>query len=92
MKPDADVSPQDMIQIILEFIDQLNLKEVNLVGNNSRGALAQMMVATHPERIEKLFLTSSDTYDKRLPRDFKTSEIAAFIPGGLFLIATISTR
>jgi len=89
MKPDANVSPQGMIQIILEFIDHLNLNEVILVGNNSGGALAQMMVATHPERIEQLILTSCDAYDIWLPREFKTSEIAAFIPGGLFVIANV---
>jgi pimeloyl-ACP methyl ester carboxylesterase len=89
MKRNADVSPQGMIQIILEFIDHLNLKEVILAGNNSGGALAQMMVAAHPEKIEKLILTSCDAYDIWLPRKFKPSEIAARIPGGLFLIANI---
>ncbi|MDD5321963.1 MAG: alpha/beta hydrolase [Methylococcales bacterium] len=89
MKPDADVSPQGMIQIILGFIDHLNLKEVIFVGNNSGGALAQMMVATHPERIEKLILTSCDAYEIWLPYPFKLIEILAFVPGVLFLISNL---
>lgn len=89
MKPDADVSPQGMIQIIFEFIDHLNLKEVTLVGNNSGGALAQMMVAAHPERIDKLILTSCDAYDIWLPYPFKLIEIFAFVPGVLFLISKL---
>lgn len=89
MKPNADVSPFGMVQIILDFLDHLNLKKVILVGNNSGGALAQMMVATHPERIEKLILTSCDAYEIWLPGKFKSSEIAAFIPGGLLLTANL---
>ncbi|MDH4201187.1 MAG: alpha/beta hydrolase, partial [Spirochaetia bacterium] len=86
LHPDADVSPEGMVDIIISFMDALQLKRATLVGNDSGGALCQMMVERHPQRIHRLVLTSCDAYDIWLPLLFKYLEFSAFIPGMLWLL------
>jgi len=83
---DADVSPEGMVKIIVSFMDTMQLERATLVGNDSGGALCQMMVEHHPQRIQRLILTSCDAYDIWLPKQFKYLEFAAFIPGMLWLL------
>ena len=45
-----------------------------------------MMAERHPQRIQRLILTSCDAYDIWLPLRFKYLELAAFIPGMLWLL------
>lgn len=86
MRPDADLSPAGVVTLIADFMTALDLKRATLVGNDSGGALCQMMVARHPQRVERLVLTSCDAYDIWLPWPFKYLEFAAFIPGMLWLL------
>jgi pimeloyl-ACP methyl ester carboxylesterase len=86
MSKDADISPTGMVQIIVDFMDELRLERATLVGNDSGGALCQMMVQHYPQRIQRLVLTSCDAYDIWLPLLFKYLEYAAFIPGMLWIL------
>lgn len=43
MKPDADLSVPGVAQLIADFIAALDLRDVTLVGNDSGGALVQMV-------------------------------------------------
>lgn len=78
-----------MDSLIVKFMDALQLDCVALVGNNSDGALCQMMVARHPHRIERLILTSCDVYNSWLPLVSKYFEVSAFIPRMIWLLAQI---
>ena len=50
MNRDADTSPAGVAKIIAEFLEALDLKNVTLVGNDSGGALCQIVATEHPER------------------------------------------
>lgn len=89
MKADADLSPQGVITLVVEALDALALSSVTLVGNDSGGALCQMFIERHPERAHALVLTSCDAYDVWLPLLFKPFELAAFVPGALFVVAQL---
>ena len=87
MPPDADLSPPGAAKLIADFIAALELERVTLVGNDTGGALCQLVVTRHPERIGRLVLTNCDAYDKFPPSIFKALFWAARIPGfvtGLF--------
>jgi pimeloyl-ACP methyl ester carboxylesterase len=56
--------------MIVDFMDALGLNDVDLVGNDSGGAIAQLVVATAPERIRTLTLTNCDTHDNWPPVAF----------------------
>jgi pimeloyl-ACP methyl ester carboxylesterase len=63
MKPDADVSPRGVAAMIAGVMEQLDLRDVVLVGNDTGGALCQLVVAHHPERLAGLVLTTCDAYE-----------------------------
>jgi pimeloyl-ACP methyl ester carboxylesterase len=86
MHPHADLSPLGMVTVICEFMDALKLPKATLVGNDTGGALCQLMVQQQPQRISRLVLTSCDAYDNFLPLMFKYLEFSAFIPGLLWLL------
>lgn len=70
MKPDADLSVSGMVQLIADFMAALDLRDVILVGNDSGGALVQMVCARFPQRIARAVLTTCDAYDVFPPRAF----------------------
>ena len=84
---DADLSPPAAAKLIADFIAALDLQNVTLVGNDTGGALCQLVVTRHPERIGRLVLTNCDAYDKFPPSFFRFLFWGAHIPGfvtGLF--------
>jgi pimeloyl-ACP methyl ester carboxylesterase len=63
MRPDADLSPRGLAALIAGVMDELDLKDVVLVGNDTGGALCQLVVAHHPDRLAGLVLTTCDAYE-----------------------------
>jgi pimeloyl-ACP methyl ester carboxylesterase len=63
MRPDADLSPPGLAAIIAGVIDRLDLRDVVLVGNDTGGALCQLVVVSHAERLAGLVLTTCDAYE-----------------------------
>ena len=62
MDPEADLSPPGLAGLIVEFLAQLDLDDVVLVGNDTGGALAQMVAARKPDRVGMLVLTPCDAF------------------------------
>lgn len=87
MKPDADLSPPGVAATISSFLDALELEDVTIVGNDSGGAMSQVLVTRHPERIGRLVLTNCDTHENFPPGIFKTMPPIAALPGGMALLA-----
>ena len=54
-----------------DFCQALELTGINLVANDTGGAIAQIFAARHPERLATLTLTDCDTADNLPPEDFK---------------------
>jgi len=70
MKPDADMTPRGVAGTIAAFLDALELEDVVLLGNDSGGALSQVVAVDHPERLGALVLTNCDALDKFPPFPF----------------------
>ena len=87
MKPDADLSPYGIAAIIASFLEALDLEDVTIVGNDSGGAMSQVLVTRHPERIGRLVLTNCDTHENFPPGIFKTMPPIAALPGGMAALA-----
>src|SRR5438128_4150737 len=83
MDADADLSPPGLARVIVEFLDGLGIERATLVGNDTGGALCQLVAAEHPERVDRLVLTTCDAYDNFPPRRFRYLQWAARVPGGL---------
>jgi pimeloyl-ACP methyl ester carboxylesterase len=87
MNPDADLTTSGIAQLINDFLVALDLEHVTLVGNDSGGALSQIVVTEHPERIGRLVLTPCDAFEVFPPGLFKYLSLVARIPGGVFELA-----
>jgi len=85
MKPDAELSPRSVAAMLAELIDKLDLHEVTVVGNDTGGAICQLLVTEHPQRIGRLVLTPCDAFEHCFPPAFKPMQLAAKIRGGLAL-------
>jgi pimeloyl-ACP methyl ester carboxylesterase len=83
MNPGADLTPRGVARLIGEFIDKLELDDVTVVGNDTGGALVQMLAVERPDRIGRIVLTPCDSFDNFLPAMFKGLQLASKVPGGL---------
>ena len=63
MEPDADLSPPDCADRSPSSSAHLGLERVTIVGNDSGGAMSQVLATRHPERIGRLVLTNCDMFD-----------------------------
>jgi pimeloyl-ACP methyl ester carboxylesterase len=80
--PDQDVSVTANAEMLKEFLDALKIDQVDLVGNDSGGGIAQIFAALYPERVRSLTLTDCDTHDNWPPEAFKPF-LAMAAGGGL---------
>ena len=65
MHPDANLSFEGLILLVREFLDQLDLRDVTLVGNDF--GLSVMVAADQPDRLARLVLTSCEAFDNCPP-------------------------
>jgi pimeloyl-ACP methyl ester carboxylesterase len=87
MEPGADLSPPGLARIVADFLSARELENVTLVGNDTGGAICQLVAINHPERIGRLVLTPCDAYENFLPPAFRPLQALARIPGSVYLIA-----
>lgn len=87
MDPDADLSPYGIAAVIAGFLEALDLNDVTIVGNDSGGAMSQVLVTRHPERIGRLVLTNCDTHENFPPGIFKAMPPLAKLPGGMTMLS-----
>ncbi|HEV2061598.1 MAG TPA: alpha/beta hydrolase [Solirubrobacteraceae bacterium] len=83
LRPRADLSPPGLARLVGEFLEELGLEDVVLVGNDTGGAIGQIVAANHPDRLGALVLTSCDAFENFLPPMFRGLQVAARIPGAL---------
>ena len=65
----ADWSLRAQAEMVIGFLDALGLETVHLVGHDHGGALAQLLAAEHPQRIDRLVITNAEAYDNWPSRD-----------------------
>jgi pimeloyl-ACP methyl ester carboxylesterase len=73
--------PRPVASMIAQALEALDLDGVTLVGNDTGGALCQMVVTGDPERISRLVLTSCDYRENFPPKLFAYFKPAAAVPG-----------
>jgi pimeloyl-ACP methyl ester carboxylesterase len=83
MAPDADLSMRGIANIVGEFIERLDLREVTLAMNDWGGA--QLLIGgRYDERISRLALCSCEAFDNVPPKGAaRLLPYIARVPGGL---------
>jgi pimeloyl-ACP methyl ester carboxylesterase len=65
-----DMSVAALAEALADLCDTLGLGQVDLVGNDTGGAIAQVFAARHPGRLRSLTLTNCDCEGNFPPADF----------------------
>lgn len=82
ISPNQDVSVTANANMLRELLDALHIDQVDLIGNDSGGGIAQIFAAQNPSRVRSLTLTNCDTHDNWPPEAFKPF-LAMAASGGL---------
>jgi pimeloyl-ACP methyl ester carboxylesterase len=64
----AATGPEDLARLVIEFADRLNLERFDLNGHSWGAAIAILVAARWPERVDRLVLTSLGTARNALER------------------------
>lgn len=92
MEPDADLTFLGLAQLVSDLLRALDLTGVTLVGNDTGGAIAQVVAARHPERLGRLVLTGCEAFDNFPPSPFTALVLAARLDLVRPLMATMRVR
>ncbi len=77
----ADWSLRAQADMIIGWLDVLGLDRVAVVGHDHGGAVAQILAAHHPERIDRLVLSNVEAYDNWPSRHERPFISATQLPG-----------
>jgi pimeloyl-ACP methyl ester carboxylesterase len=67
MHADADLSLRGIARLVAELLDRLDLRGVTVVGNDTGGALVQLLVCDGATRVSRIVLASCDAFDNFPP-------------------------
>ena len=82
---DADLSLRGIAKLVAELLDRLDLHDVTVVGNDTGGALTQLLMANGADRVGRAVLASCDAFDNFPPGlTGKTLVLAGKLPPRLF--------
>ncbi len=85
MRADADLSLPGIARLAAEFLDRLDLQDVTLAGNDTGGALVQLLMAERDARVTRAVLVSCDAFDNFPPGlTGKTLVAAGRLPAAAF--------
>jgi pimeloyl-ACP methyl ester carboxylesterase len=79
---DQDVSVTAQAEMLEQLLDALHVDQIDLVGNDSGGGIAQIFAARNRQRVRTLTLTNCDAHDNWPPEAFKPF-LAMAAAGGL---------
>ncbi|MGW5721738.1 alpha/beta fold hydrolase [Amycolatopsis sp. NPDC003865] len=68
---EQDLSLTGLARLLADFCESLELDAVDLVANDTGGAVAQVFAAHHPARVRTLTLTNCDTRGNLPPESFR---------------------
>jgi pimeloyl-ACP methyl ester carboxylesterase len=87
MPEDADLTPPGLAGLVADLLEQLDLHDAVIVGNDTGGAIAQILVTTRPERVGALVLTPCDAFGRFFPWQFKPLQVLGHVPGAPLVAA-----
>lgn len=87
--PDADLSPPGVAALIADVLGVLELRDVTVIANDTGGALTQLLMTQHPERVGRVVLTSSDSFERFFPPTFAYLPHVARLPGTVWLLTLL---
>ena len=80
--------------VVADCCDALELAQVDLIANDTGGAIAQVFAAGNPDRLHTLTLTNCEAHDNLPPRGLRMAHLIARADqaAGLGVLARIGPR
>jgi pimeloyl-ACP methyl ester carboxylesterase len=88
LRPGADLSPCGLANLAAEVLDALAVDVADIVGVDTGGAIAQLLMAYHRHRVGRVVLTACDAYECFPPPAVKPFRLLRF-PGIAALAAVL---
>jgi pimeloyl-ACP methyl ester carboxylesterase len=92
MGEDADLTGPGLARIIAAALDRLGLEDAVVVGNDTGGALTQMVATRHPARVGGIVLLSCDAFEHFPPALFSYLKAFKVLPGAAIPVLFASLR
>jgi pimeloyl-ACP methyl ester carboxylesterase len=89
LRADADISPPGIARLVIEVLDILGIEAAILVGNDSGGVIAQLVVASEPLRVDGLVLVCCDAFEVFPPGLYRHLFRLAALPGTVTALANL---
>lgn len=87
LRPESDASPPGIARLAVDVLDGLGIEQAVLVGNDSGGVIAQLLVESHPQRVAGLVLVSCDAFEMFPPGLYRYLFRLAAMPGLVTVLA-----
>lgn len=60
---DADWSLRSQAAMVVGFLDALGIERAHVMGHDHGGAVAQLLAAEYPDRVDRLVISNAEAYD-----------------------------
>ena len=84
MHADADLSLPGIARLVAEFVDRLGPQDITLIGNDTGGALVQLLMCDGAARVGRVVLASCDAFDNFPPGLTGKLMLAGKLPPAMF--------
>lgn len=91
MKADADLSPTGVARLVADFLAALDLDDVTIVANDTGGAITQLVMTRFPDRIGRVVLTPSDSFERFFPPILRYVSVLSHLPGSTWLLSRVAS-
>lgn len=88
----ADLSPPGLARLLVEVLDALGLARASVVGVDTGGALTQLLMAHHRDRVDTVVLTACDAYEEFPPRSLLGWLLRPLVWPGAMAVLALATR
>jgi pimeloyl-ACP methyl ester carboxylesterase len=89
LQTEVDLSPPGVARLVIEVLDVLGIERATLVGNDSGGMIAQLVVASEPLRVDRLVLVSCEAFEMFPPGLYRHLFRLAALPGIVTAVAKV---
>ncbi len=72
---DADYRLPEQVRMVLGLLDHLGIEQTHVVGHDHGGAIVQLLMKQHPERLFSVVLTNVEAYDQ-WPSEAERTDVA----------------
>lgn len=83
LRAGVDLTPPGLARLVVDVLDALGVERAHAVGVDSGGALTQILMARHRDRVGSVVLTACDAYESFPPRTFRPLFAVLRLPGAL---------